>query len=121
MKRLLFIALLAGTLSCKEDAPEISGTWKTSCETFAKTTTGYVFSDCCGSIDFPGLELSAGTAIIQEGSYIDKNQQITPMSVKINVSKKGDVVLVSTETAEGQAHYSLEKEYSGPVCDCTCP
>lgn len=121
MKRLLFLVLLASTLSCKEETPELPANWKSTCESFSKSGTGYSFNDCCGSIDFPGMTISAGEAIMQQVTYINNKDIPSDASVRMNISKDAQTVNFTIEKKGTQSSYTLVKDYNGPVCACVCP
>lgn len=113
--------MLTSTLSCKEDTPELPGTWESGCETFTNTSAGYRFSDCCGMVDFPAFQLAPGVALIQQGAYLNKDNISSLVSVKINIAKDAQTVYLTVDDTEGQSTYTLEKDYAGPLCNCTCP
>jgi hypothetical protein len=121
MKKLLFLIALISIISCKDESPELPSIWKSSCQTFSKSGSGYSFDDCCGKIDFPALELSSGEAIILQGTYINHKNESSDASVRLNISKDAQTVNFTIEKEGTQSSYILEKDYSGPVCGCSCP
>lgn len=120
MKNALFAFLLVGLLSCHETPVELTGTWETGCETFAKTSTGYVFSACCGSMDFPNLTLKAGQAITMTAPFVDINNQITHKTVRLIASTDAETIFLTFHTGLDVVQHTLIKNYNGPYCGCGC-